>query len=112
MRTAKRLGGFGSLAARGCRAGLTNQGLRPRRNHARGRLVGPEHRLEVFAVFAAQYLEKLMRLNFAFTIFMCDGLNIFIHGSKIKHPTIQAHGFDRALLCVDINYIGQLYFPA
>ena len=57
MRTAKRLGGFGALAARGRGAGLTYKGLRPRRHHAGGRLVRSEYRLAVLAVFAAQYLE-------------------------------------------------------
>ena len=52
MRAAGRLGGFGALAARGRRAGLTDKGLRPRRDHACGRLVRPEYGLEVLAVFA------------------------------------------------------------
>ena len=53
VRAAERLRGFGALAARGRRARLTDKGLRPRRNHARRRLVGPEYRLAVFAVFSA-----------------------------------------------------------
>ena len=57
VRTAERLGSIGPLAARRRRAGLTNKGLRPRRNNARRRLVRPEYCLEVLAVFATQYLE-------------------------------------------------------
>ena len=52
VRAAERLGGFGTLAARGGSPGLTDKGLRPRRNHARRRMVGPKHRLKVLAVFA------------------------------------------------------------
>jgi len=75
VRAAERLGGFGALTARGRSTGLTDQGLRPRGDHARRGVVGPEHRLEVLAVFAAQYLE--VRLNLAKSV----ELNIYVFQS-------------------------------
>ena len=62
MRAAERLGGFGTLTARGRSPGLTNKGLRLGRNHARRRVVRPKHRLEVLTVFTTQYMEMNLLL--------------------------------------------------